>query len=675
MLQTVLIVVAVALGQAAPDPAALVRRLGSSDVAEQKAAAAALLESGRAAMPALMAAREADDAGLRSRVLELCTRIEGVSVGGATRVRLELRDVPIDRAIAALGEATGRKLELRRPEPGDEDDGAIRRRRVTLVTPGEVPFWEAFEAIRRAAGLEIVFLGSPLQLGFEKPGTESGPVSISGAFRGQLLGVRRDRRLELGKATRGIERSSRAVPTRGGDVGPAVGPARETFVARLWVHPEPGARIIPVPLELDPRLPPGPGLKYRPGPPPFAGRAEDEQGRSLRPAGPSPVGTLVASNGYTEYVVEAPLSMPDPPGHRLARLEISVPFTLVGERQDPIDVRLAGARGRSVRGSGATLTIAAARRAEPSTREVTVTPDPPLGSGPETIRSRPGQLQFFDEQGNLLRPTVTETNAYFGGRRLTCRFRGRRIPGDPPLRGARPGRHGRRLPLRRDPSPVTEGLPRSYRMKLDGPEESGRFEARRTLAAGNHEYKYVLDGTRWRHDPGNRRWWSRLSGRMAQRGRCPAPQSTSGQSFQQRPGVHEVRRREPFRVRAVDGRQRGAGLVAAALPLPEPGEAHRGPQLPRLALLAPGRLDGLAEAVFGGGGLVGRLGQQQLALEAVQLGLVAAVVVLLGDRQPFVQRLVRVLEARRTACRHRPACRGKTERALPPRWPGRHRSP
>ena len=48
--------------------------------------------------------------------------------------------------------------------------------------------------------------------------------------------------------------------------------------------------------------------------------------------------------------------------------------------------------------------------------------------------------------------------------------------------------------------------------------------------------------------------------------------------------------------------------------------------------------------LFGGGTLVGRLGQQQLALEAVQLGLVATVVVLLGNRQPFVERRVRVLE-------------------------------
>jgi hypothetical protein len=41
--------------------------------------------------------------------------------------------------------------------------------------------------------------------------------------------------------------------------------------------------------------------------------------------------------------------------------------------------------------------------------------------------------------------------------------------------------------------------------------------------------------------------------------------------MQLRGGVHEVRRREAFRERAVNGRESGAGLVAAALPLPEPG--------------------------------------------------------------------------------------------------------
>jgi len=42
-------------------------------------------------------------------------------------------------------------------------------------------------------------------------------------------------------------------------------------------------------------------------------------------------------------------------------------------------------------------------------------------------------------------------------------------------------------------------------LKMDGPDDSGRFATRLVLDAGTHEYKFVLDGTRWRHDPGNRR--------------------------------------------------------------------------------------------------------------------------------------------------------------------------
>jgi hypothetical protein len=414
------VMIAFVVGQAASDPAELVRRLGSSDAADQKRATAALLASGRAAIPALLAAREADDAGLRSRVLEVCTLIEAASLGQATRVRLALRDAPIERALAALEAAVGPDAGSLALDAGNGD--ASRQRRITFVTPGEVPFWEAFESIRRAAGLGQSYPGSLWHLESEKSGSESGPVSISGPFRGQLLGFRRERHLELGQATRGIERYTRAVPTRRGDVGPPAGPAQETFVARVWVHPEPGARIIDLPLEMNPRISPGPGLKYRPGPAPFVSRAEDERGRSLRPLEPNPMGTLMASNHYTEYVIEAPLAMPDPPSRRLERLEVSVPFSFIGERRDPIDVRIAGASGQSVRGSGATLMIAAARPADPSTLQVTVTPDPHRGTAPELIRSRPGQPQFFDEKGTLLKPSVSESNSLFGGKRLTCRF-------------------------------------------------------------------------------------------------------------------------------------------------------------------------------------------------------------------------------------------------------------
>jgi peroxiredoxin len=42
-------------------------------------------------------------------------------------------------------------------------------------------------------------------------------------------------------------------------------------------------------------------------------------------------------------------------------------------------------------------------------------------------------------------------------------------------------------------------------LKMDGPDSSQRFETKLVLGPGTHEYKFVLDGTRWRHDPGNRR--------------------------------------------------------------------------------------------------------------------------------------------------------------------------
>jgi hypothetical protein len=39
--------------------------------------------------------------------------------------------------------------------------------------------------------------------------------------------------------------------------------------------------------------------------------------------------------------------------------------------------------------------------------------------------------------------------------------------------------------------------------KMDGPDRDGRFTARLELKPGRYEYKFVLEGKTWRHDPGN----------------------------------------------------------------------------------------------------------------------------------------------------------------------------
>src|SRR5262245_7299468 len=88
----------------------------------------------------------------------------------------------------------------------------------------------------------------------------------------------------------------------------------------------------------------------------------------------------------------------------------------------------------------------------------------------------------------------------------------------------------------------------------------------------------------------------------------------SGQAVQLRGGVHEVRRREAFRERAVNGGQFVAGLVATTLSLPEPGQAHRGPQFQGLRLLTAGDGDGLTETGFGLRRVLRIKGQQELPL-------------------------------------------------------------
>jgi peroxiredoxin len=42
-------------------------------------------------------------------------------------------------------------------------------------------------------------------------------------------------------------------------------------------------------------------------------------------------------------------------------------------------------------------------------------------------------------------------------------------------------------------------------IKMDGPDDSGRFQKKMTLKPGSHEYKFVVEGTRWHQDPGNPR--------------------------------------------------------------------------------------------------------------------------------------------------------------------------
>src|SRR5262249_47918482 len=92
---------------------------------------------------------------------------------------------------------------------------------------------------------------------------------------------------------------------------------------------------------------------------------------------------------------------------------------------------------------------------------------------------------------------------------------------------------------------------------------------------------------------------SPLSHELLTVSRISQPTPHPGQGLQQRLGVHEIRCRETFCVAPIRRCERRAGLLSVTLALPEPGEAHRGAQLPRLALLQARKVDGACETRFG----------------------------------------------------------------------------
>src|SRR5262245_34329721 len=70
------------------------------------------------------------------------------------------------------------------------------------------------------------------------------------------------------------------------------------------------------------------------------------------------------------------------------------------------------------------------------------------------------------------------------------------------------------------------------------------------------------------------------------------------QRLQQRFGLLQVSGVKALAEPVVDGRQERTGVVALALLLPQPTQAHPRPQLQRLRLLAAGNVEGLLKTGF-----------------------------------------------------------------------------
>ena len=395
---------------AAPDAAEFVRQLGANDFTARVEAVRALEKMGAAALPALDAAKDAEDPRIRLRVQALR---EAIARNGArdrlTRpmpLRLDFHDRPLIEVIAALNDRypLGLILDLepdRRhgmvflgPDDVERMDRA-RQQKITLEAPATVPFWEAIDRLCRAAKLEHEL----------EPDTAFG--AEHGGFR--LLP---DRRRTIVASDSGPYRVRIVSPhaTGAGDFLDFLGPN----------GPEaPGAaRVGKSTLKVRMVVVPEPGLFVRPSGATVLDEAVDEAGRALELEPEQPRAPQRARNTnphgprFDSFEHELALRLPPESGRRIARLRGTLPVTVVTRRPGPLVIPLKDAVGRTYGNDEVTIQVHElktisneARQIEATRVEATVRWSHPEGADPHGMDELPGKraadhLRLADAHGH-----------------------------------------------------------------------------------------------------------------------------------------------------------------------------------------------------------------------------------------------------------------------------------
>jgi hypothetical protein len=151
----------------------LIKLLASSSYQERVTAQNALDAIGVPALEQLKAIKQPSDLETSRRVRELVRKIEEKEIArdvlAPRRVRLNIKDMPVREAVALLAKESGYDIEIA------DNRADLAQRRITLET-GLVPFWEAYEILRKKGGLA------------ERPPPPHGAVGLpSEIFQGAIL--------------------------------------------------------------------------------------------------------------------------------------------------------------------------------------------------------------------------------------------------------------------------------------------------------------------------------------------------------------------------------------------------------------------------------------------------------------------------------------------------------
>ncbi len=319
------------------DPSALVEQLGAARYADREAAASALAQIGRAAVPALQSARDSRDMEIRTRAAALLRKIEGSLLTQATMVALDFKDAPLAQIVQTLSERSGMKIALFPQNlPQWNPD------RLSLQESEPLPFWRAVDRFCAATGLQydlefrgLASRGEPTLTLTNRSPRPVYPASDYGPFRVHLIGLDYQRH-----------------------VGFAVPP--QPFRGRLGGRPAPPTELaLPEPRAVtsfqcsvqfqvvaEPRL----GLQQT-GPLQII-EARDDRGMSLVPENQGSPG-MIRVSGYlggtctSVLHLQASLNRPEAPGRTIKILRGSIPLRVISRQADPLVVPLADAAGKS----------------------------------------------------------------------------------------------------------------------------------------------------------------------------------------------------------------------------------------------------------------------------------------------------------------------------------------
>ena len=364
------LIVLVVLGQQVEppiDPAALVEKLGSASYAEREATRS-LENLGSKALPALRQSLKSRDPEVRTRARGLINKIEGNLLTQASLVRLDFKDAPLDEVVKSLSKEAGFEVGLNRM--GFAPEGrSLGVRRVTLVEPQPVPFWNAIDRlceagqltrqyqavnmpgqVRPQPGVFLAYQPEPLT----RPGYNHGPFHldvVSLTYTSRILFNAFDRQMPVAMRSMmqraggvpnpaGVpppgEASPAAVPGSGQTKNARPSPARHVqFMVQLQIVPEPRMAISRT-------------ANFQ------LLEAVDELGQSLLPSARneerSPVQMgMIGSSGMVGMVpvLSAQLHRPETPGKLIKKLRGTIEVSVSTARSNPLVISLEGSVGKT----------------------------------------------------------------------------------------------------------------------------------------------------------------------------------------------------------------------------------------------------------------------------------------------------------------------------------------